>query len=64
MFDDQARFDFFFQRQAGQLVGGNRALKTGDGLAYQQGFLLPVVTHELASSKATQQLQRSIRIHR
>ena len=59
----QARFDFLFQRQAGQFVGADRAFEAGDGLTDQQGLLLPVVAQELARSEAAQQLQRSIRIH-
>ncbi|MNE24005.1 hypothetical protein D3C80_1172790 [compost metagenome] len=61
--DDQARFDFFFQGQAGQFVGVDRAFEISEGLAHQQRFLLPVVAHEFAGSEAAQQLQWSIRIH-
>ncbi|MCY1436208.1 hypothetical protein D9M71_523250 [compost metagenome] len=63
VFDDQARFDFFFQGQAGQFVGVDRAFEISEGLAHQQRFLLPVVAHEFAGSEAAQQLQWSIRIH-
>ncbi|MOA40750.1 hypothetical protein D3C78_1626530 [compost metagenome] len=61
--DHQARFDFFFQGQAGQFVGIDRAFEVGKGLAYQQRFFLPVVAHEFTGCEAAQQLQWSIRIH-
>ncbi|MCY1553404.1 hypothetical protein D9M68_898840 [compost metagenome] len=64
VFDDQARLDFLFQGQAGQLVWRDRALEAGHGLAHQQRFLLPVVAQEFTGRQAAQQLQRSIRIHR
>ena len=61
--DHQARFDFLFQRQASQFVRADRAFEVRDRLTHQQRFLLPVVAQELTSREATQQLQRSIRIH-
>ena len=54
MLDDQACFDFVFQRQAGQFVRGDWVFEVADGLADQQGFLLPVVAQELACREAAQ----------
>ncbi len=51
--EDQARFNFFFQCQAGQFVSVDRALEIRNGLTDQQRFLLPVVTQELARCDAT-----------
>jgi len=61
--DDQARFDFFFQGQAGQFIGVDRAFEIRNRLTDQQGFLLPVVAQEFPGGDAAQKLQRSIRIH-
>ncbi|MCY1436575.1 hypothetical protein D9M71_527040 [compost metagenome] len=61
--DDQSRFDFFFQRKACQFVGVDRAFEIREGLAYQQGLLLPVVAQKFACSQTAQKLKRSIRIH-
>jgi hypothetical protein len=47
--DDQARLDFFFQGQAGQFVGVDRAFEVGNGLTDQQRLLLPVVAQEFAA---------------
>jgi len=62
VFKDQARLDFFFQRQASQFVLVDRAFEIRDGLTDQQGFLLPVVTQEFARRDAAKQLNRNIRI--
>lgn len=50
--DHQARLDFFFQRQAGQFVGIDRAFEIRNGLADQQRFFLPVVAQEFPCSDA------------
>lgn len=63
VFDHQARFDFFFQGQAGQFVRFDRAFEVRQGLTDQQGFLLPVVTQKFPCSDAAQKLKRNIRIH-
>ena len=61
--DHQARFDFFFQRQAGQFVGVDRAFEIRNRLADQQRFFLPVVAQEFARRDAAQKLKRNVRIH-
>ncbi len=63
VFDDHPRFDFFFQREAGQFVGVDRAFEVRNRLTDQQRFLLPVVAQEFPSGQPAQKLQRSIRIH-
>jgi len=44
--DPDARFNFFFQRQPGQFIGADGGAESGQCLAYQQGFLLPVVAQK------------------
>ncbi len=63
VFEDDARFDRFLQGEAGQLVGGQRALEVRDGLADQQRFPLPVVAEEFGGGQSAQKLQGSISIH-
>lgn len=58
MLEYQARFDFFFQGQAGQFIGIDRAFEVGNRLADQQWFFLPVVAQELPCRDAAQELQR------
>ncbi|MNK95320.1 hypothetical protein D3C87_1155520 [compost metagenome] len=61
--DDQSRFDFFFQRQAGQFVGVDRAFEIRNCLTDQQRLFLPVVAQEFPCRDAAQKLKRNIRIH-
>jgi hypothetical protein len=63
MLEHDARLDFFLEGQAGQLVGADRAVEIGEGLAHQQGLLLPIIAQEFASGNATQELKWNIRIH-
>lgn len=63
VFEDDARFHRFLQRQPGQLVGGQRAFEVRNRLADQQRFALPVVAEEFGSGQSAQKLQGSISIH-
>ncbi|MNE34026.1 hypothetical protein D3C80_1277270 [compost metagenome] len=63
MLDDDARLDHVFQGQAGEFVGAEWAVEFRQGLADQQGFLLPVIAEEFVGADAAQNLKRSIRIH-
>ncbi|MNO95363.1 hypothetical protein D3C76_870040 [compost metagenome] len=63
MLDHQARFDFFFQGQAGQFVGVDRAFEVRNRLTDQQWLFLPVVAQEFACCEAAQKLKRNIGIH-
>jgi hypothetical protein len=57
VFDHQARLDFFFQGQAGQFIGIDRAFEIRNGLADQQRFCLPVVAQEFPCRDAAQKLR-------
>ena len=60
---DQARFDALLPCQGQQLRAQNRRRKAGDGLAYQQGLLMPVALHELRGRQAAEQGKGLVGFH-
>ena len=58
LLDHQSRIDLVAAGQPAQALGRDEAAKTGQGLADQQRFLLPVFPQEGTDAKSAQQCRR------